>query len=265
MSWRACLWAMAISCCGMSSWSVALAADSNPSSPGAQKPKKPPKSAVAKARDKLAAAKRDLLAARARVGEAQVKIKRAQQQAADMRAAAQARRDSDPALQAARGALEQSRKELESAKAPLLEKLHQQPKYLEAVAEREALQRKIEAAPGGLPKGKLEEWEHQLALATARVSQLDREALEANELTKDRLMALSSDERDVHQQLRKLDAELATDPGLKLAMSQLDQAKTELLNAEKDVADKAHKLAVAEENLAKKTPAKRKRGAKNRR
>lgn len=223
--------------------SVLFAADYPP------KAKSKPKDPVAQAKNELNAAQQRFSAAVARLKAATAKLKQLSHDAPLKYQQVAQSYDSAPALEGARDSVEQNRKELDETRRPLLEELHAQPKYREAVAERDSLRAKLKGLPiaSSFERNDLE---HQLAQAYAKVRKLEKEALESDPDAKALSDAVAESQSSLQDLSRERDDQLASDPALAGVRQSIAQAKVEVANARTAAAAEAQKLAAARQKLA---------------
>ena len=230
-------------CCGC--WvlgtSVLLAAE--------YPPKSKPKDPVAQAKSQLVAAQQRFAASVARLRASTAKLKQLSHDAPLKYKEVAHSHDSTPTLEGARDAFEQNRKELDEARRPLLDELHAQPKYREAVAERDSLRAKLKALPF-TSSFERNDTEHQLALAYAKVRKLEKEALETDPEAKALSEAVAESQSSLQDLDRQRDAEMANDPALASVRQSIVQAKKEEANARVAAAAEAQQLAAARQKLA---------------
>jgi hypothetical protein len=217
--------------------------------------KSAPKSPVAQAKERLETAKRDYAGAVGRVQAAKMALEHNQQQAGETRKAVHQDHDSTATLQAARSASEDARKSLEEKKRPLLAAVHDQPEYRKAVAQRDALQQKLKNLPPDIDKQDRKALEHELALAMARVRQLEKAGLESDPSAKGLLDDLSQAEAALQELVRERDTAIANDPRIASSLQAIERAKTDLAMAQQAATMQANMLAAAERDYAQKNAA----------
>ncbi len=220
-----------------------LAADSSPNS------KSKPKDPVGRARSELNAAQQRFVAAVARLRAATAKLKQLSHDAPLKYKEVAQSHDSTLTLAGARDSFEQNHKELDEARRPLLDELHSQPKYREAIAERESLRAKLKALPF-TSSFERNDTEHQLALAYAKVRKLEKEALETDPDAKALSEAVAESQSSLQDLDRQRDAEMANDPTLAGVRQSIAQAKNEVANARVAAAAESRQLAAARQKLA---------------
>jgi hypothetical protein len=221
------------------------------------------------AKDPVAGAKNDLNAAQQRFSAAVARLRAATARLTQLshdaplkyKQVAQAH-DSALALEGARDSLEQNRKELDDTSRELLEDLRDEPKYKQAVAERDALRAKLKALPF-TSSFERKDTEHQLALAYAKVRKLEKDALEEDPDAKALADAVAESQSSLQDLDRQRDAEMANDPALASVRQSIMQAKADVANARVAAAAEGQKLAAARQKLSAEESKRNKGKAKN--
>lgn len=209
-------------------------------------------SAANQARQAVSNAQRQLAEARQQAVAADNRADRQSYETERIREEVRKEHDSAPGLQTVRRMANESRSQFEELRKPVLEQLARTRPYQDAVAERNRLTERLQAMPSTQTEQR-SQLEHEYALANVRVHQLEKEALEADPALRKAKESLDIDERDVREQVRRRDAEIAQDSRLNAAQSEVSQARAAADAAKDRVAQEARQLVKAQQNYAQKT------------
>lgn len=208
--------------------------------------------AANQARQNVAGAQRQWADARRQAVAADNRADRQSYETEKIREEVRKEHDSAPGLQTVRRMAKESRSQFEELRKPVLEKLVQSRPYQLAAEERNRLNEQLKAMPSTQTEQR-SKLEHEYALANARVHQLEKEAIEADPALRKAQESLDIDERDVREQVRRRDAEIAQDSRLSAAQAEVSQARAAADAAQDRVAQEARQLASAQRNYAQKT------------